>query len=80
MQIEITVRRGKLRLTTEEVVAKLKNINPEPTRALVVDVGGVSYPVKQAFSAVTGLDRADFGSHQARNVFLRLGFTVSRIE
>ncbi len=29
MQIEITVRRGKLRLTTEEVVAKLKNISTQ---------------------------------------------------
>jgi hypothetical protein len=79
-QIEFTVRGEKIRLTTEEVVAKLKDINPEPARALVVDVGGVSYPVKQAFSEVTGMDRADFGSHQARNVFLRLGFTVRRIE
>jgi hypothetical protein len=41
-------------------------------------VGGRRFPPKQVISAVTGLDRADFNTHQARQVLRRLGFTVGR--
>jgi hypothetical protein len=36
------------------------------------------FPPKQIISAVTGLDRADFTTHQARRTLMRLGFVAGR--
>ena len=36
------------------------------------------FPPKQLVEALTGLDRADFNSHQARSLLVRLGFPVQR--
>ncbi len=41
-------------------------------------VGGRRYPPKQVIALITGLDRADFTTHQSRRVLQRLGFTVGR--
>lgn len=43
-----------------------------------VVIGGRRYPPKQVLAAVTGLDRADFTTHQARSILRRLGFGVYR--
>jgi hypothetical protein len=43
-----------------------------------VIVGGRRYPPKQVIAAITGLDRADFTTHQARRVLMRLGFPAAR--
>ncbi|MDZ4824995.1 MAG: hypothetical protein SGJ13_00830 [Actinomycetota bacterium] len=53
-------------------------LTPEPIQEHYVVVGGRRFPPKQLFSAVTGLDRADFTTHQARRVWRRLGFGVHR--
>jgi hypothetical protein len=74
------VLKGQPRTATSEfVVEKMKGVAPDPLRAIVVEVGGVTYPVKQVFSRAFGVDKADFISHQARSVLMRLGFEVSRI-
>jgi hypothetical protein len=41
-------------------------------------VGRRRFPPKQVISAVTGLDRADFTTHQARRTLMRLGFVAGR--
>jgi hypothetical protein len=41
-------------------------------------VAGKRFPPKQVISLMTGLDRADFNTHQARRLLSRLGFTVGR--
>jgi hypothetical protein len=51
---------------------------PEPLHAHYVVIGGKRFPPKQVISAVTGLDRADFTTHQARRILRRLGFAVGR--
>ena len=79
METECVVGGKKIQLTANDVETRLKDIVPEPVRSLVVEVNGQLYPVKQAFAHVSGLDRADFISHQARSIFLRLGFNVKRL-
>ena len=79
MQIEFTVGGKQLSLTQDEVAKKLQGVLPEPTRALVVEINGLLNPIKQAFAAASGLDRADSISHQACSVLQRLGFTVKRL-
>jgi hypothetical protein len=42
-------------------------------------VDGKPYPVKQAFSVASGMDRLDFTTNQARHALARLGFEVVRV-
>lgn len=79
METKCAVIGKKIQLTANDVETRLKDNIPEPARSLVVEVNGQFYPVKQAFSEVSGLDRADFISHQAREIFLRIGFNVKRL-
>lgn len=54
-------------------------IDPEPIREHYVVIGRRRYPPKQVLAAVTGLDRGDFTTHQARSILRRLGFGVHRL-
>jgi hypothetical protein len=51
---------------------------PEPIQDHFVVIGKRRYPPKQVIELVTGLDRADFTTHQARRVLVRLGFPAAR--
>jgi hypothetical protein len=44
-----------------------------------VVIGGRRFPPKQVIASVTGIDRADFTTHQARRVLRRLGFPAARV-
>lgn len=61
--------------TVERAAAALV---PEPIRDHYLIVNSRRYPPKQVLAALTGLDRADFTTHQARAIFRRLGFGVYR--
>lgn len=61
-----------------DVVRALRKVDPEPITSHFVVVGDERFPPKQVISAVTGLDRADFTTHQARRTLMRLGFSVGR--
>lgn len=51
----------------------------EPPRDHYAVVAGVRFPPKQLIEAVTGLDRADFTTNQARAILRRLGFATGRV-
>jgi len=65
-------------LDQEQVERTLAGELPEPVRDHYVVVSGRRYPPKQALAAITGLDRADFTTHQARRILTRLGFVAGR--
>jgi hypothetical protein len=60
---------------TEELVS---NMLPEPLDDHYVVIAGKRFPPKQVISLITGLDRADFNTHQARHILRKLGFVVGR--
>ena len=66
-------------LSRSSVERTVETVEPEPIREHYVVVGGRRYPPKQVLAQVTGLDRADFTTHQARAVLRRLGFGVYRL-
>lgn len=70
-QHEFTLEAGKIRRL-------LRGVMPEPLGDHFVVVNGRRFPPKQVISLATGLDRADFNTHQARRILSRLGFTVGR--
>jgi hypothetical protein len=56
----------------------LLDLLPDPVHEHYVVVRGRRFPPKQVLSCATGLDRADFTTHQARRILRRLGFVAAR--
>jgi hypothetical protein len=65
-------------LRRRDVTRALRNVDPEPIASHFIVVDDRRFPPKQVISAVTGLDRADFTTHQARRTLIRLGFAAGR--
>jgi hypothetical protein len=60
------------------VEAALDGVLPEPIHEHFAVINGRRWPPKQVLALVTGLDRADFTTHQARRALIRLGFPAGR--
>jgi hypothetical protein len=69
-----------VRLSPEQVVKTLRGQRPGLIQTHTVEVGGVAFPVKEALAKATGLDLLDFNTNQARGIFKKLGFKVSRLK
>lgn len=65
-------------LDPQSVQEALQGALPEPIYEHFVVINGRRWPPKQVLGLVTGLDRADFTTHQARRALTRLGFTAGR--
>ncbi|MGH3397818.1 MAG: hypothetical protein ACRDPO_24320 [Streptosporangiaceae bacterium] len=65
-------------LDPQRVERALDGKLPEPIHEHFVVISGRRWPPKQVLALVTGLDRADFTTHQARRALTRLGFTAAR--
>jgi hypothetical protein len=65
-------------LRNSDVIDAVRDVDPEPITSHFVVVGARRFPPKQVVSEVTGLDRADFTTHQARRTLIRLGFPAGR--
>lgn len=77
--MDFTIAGKRMELERRDVEAVVARIEPGATRKHVVEVAGRTFPVKQVFSAATGLDVLDFTTNQARHVLVRLGFHVQRL-
>jgi hypothetical protein len=74
----MTVSGHQYDLEARGVEAALQGSLPEPIQEHFVVINGRRWPPKQVLALVTGLDRADFTTHQARRALTRLGFTAGR--
>ncbi len=74
----VTIAGRPFTLRRSEVLKALRNVDPEPISSHFVVVDSRRFPPKQVIGEITGLDRADFTTHQARRTLLRLGFTAGR--
>jgi len=75
----VTIAKQKFDLRRDGVERVVRGVLPEPISSHYVVVGRRRYPPKQVIGLVTGLDRADFTTHQARRVLMGLGFAAGRI-
>lgn len=75
---EVRIAGQLFMLRSGDVRRSLRHLDPEPIASHFVVVGKRRFPPKQVISAVTGLDRADFTTHQARRTLMRLGFSAGR--
>ena len=74
----MTVLGRRYDLDPRSVQETLEGALPEPIHEHYVVINGRRWPPKQVLALVTGLDRADFTTHQARRALTRLGFTAAR--
>ena len=69
----------ELDLTANDVLDKMRNVEPEPIREHLVEIGDTEFPPKQVLATVTGWDRQSFTTMEANRVLTRLGFNCCRI-
>ena len=69
---------AQFELDANEIEHTTAGLLPDPIQEHYVIVGGRRFPPKQVLAEVTGLDRADFTTHQARRILKRLGFVAAR--
>jgi hypothetical protein len=74
----MTVSGHQYSLDAQTVEAAVEGELPEPVHEHFVVINGRRWPPKQVLALVTGLDRADFTTHQARRALTRLGFPAGR--
>jgi hypothetical protein len=74
----VTIAGKPFDLRRSDILKALRDVDPEPIASHFVVVGSRRFPPKQVIGKITGLDRADFTTHQARRTLLRLGFTAGR--
>jgi hypothetical protein len=74
-----TISGERFELEPADVERCLTHLLPDPVHEHYVVVRGRRFPPKQVLSCVTGLDRADFTTHQARRILKRLGFVAARV-
>src|SRR5580700_4249267 len=74
----MTISGQQYDLDARRVQEALQGELPEPITEHFIVVNGRRWPPKQVLALVTGLDRADFTTHQARRALTRLGFPAGR--
>ena len=67
-------------IEAHDITQNCARLLPDPVQEHYVVVAGRRFPPKQVLACVTGLDRADFTTHQARRVITRLGFVAARAQ
>ncbi len=77
-QVQVRIAQHQFALNAADIVRLLRDVMPEPLGDHFVVIGGTRFPPKQVIGLATGLDRADFNTHQARRILSRLGFSVGR--
>jgi hypothetical protein len=74
----VTVAKQRFELRRDQVERTMRYVLPEPITSHYVVIDRRRYPPKQVVGVLTGLDRADFTSHQARRILTGLGFAAGR--
>ena len=75
---QFTISGRRFELESDGVERSVSGLLPDPVHEHYVVVLGRRFPPKQVLSRATGLDRADFTTHQARRILKRLGFVAAR--
>lgn len=78
--MEFVVAGQRFEIDAGDIVQGCAQLLPDPIQEHYVIVAGRRFPPKQVLACVTGLDRADFTTHQARRVMTRLGFVAARAQ
>lgn len=75
----VRIAKQQFDLRRDTIERATRRLLPEPISSHYVVIGRRRYPPKQVIALATGLDRADFTTHQARRILMGLGFAVGRV-
>lgn len=78
--MHFTIGDKRYRLTREDVVKKMRNVQPDTVdgrNKYFVELSGRPYPIKQIVREATGMKALDFTSQDANRVLAKLGFHIS---
>ncbi len=78
-EISFLLHGRRLRLSRQQVIDRLRDVEPETIQTWAAEVEGRPFPVKQVLAVAAGVSRGDFISHQARDLLIRLGFRVDNV-
>lgn len=78
MTPNFTIGGNRVTLTHDAIVIALRNVEPEPIKKYKVEIGGVSYPIKQVICVAAKLPPAAFISTDAFRILRNLGFQVTQ--
>lgn len=74
----VTVSGRRREITEQEVIGKMRGVEPEPIREHLVEIAGTAYPPKQVLETVTDWNRRSFTSLEAVRVLTSVGFVCRR--
>lgn len=77
--MKVIVRGQQYVVSQDEAIERILSEDPKPIAIHAVTVEGRVYPVKQAAALALGVDLLDLQTMQARDIMLKLGFTVFRV-
>lgn len=66
-------------ITKDEVIRRMRGVEPEPVREHLVEIAGTAYPPKQVLETATEWNRRSFTSLEAVRVLTRVGFPCRRV-
>lgn len=79
VQTSAVIAGQSFELDRDDIDRAARGLMPEPIRTHFVVVNGTRFPPKQIIAAVSGVDRNDFTTNQARAILRRLGFVLGRV-
>ncbi len=74
----VTVSGRRRDITEQEVIGKMRGVEPEPIREHLVEIAGTAYPPKQVLEKVTDWNRRSFTSLEAVRVLSSVGLACRR--
>ena len=74
--MRFVIRGREYKITKEEILERMRGVEPKEIRKYYVEINGREYPIKQVISKVLNIELIAFTSMDAFGILSRLGFDV----
>jgi len=74
--MRFVIRGREYEITKEEILERMRGVEPKEIRKYYVEVNGREYPIKQVISETLNVELIAFTSMDAFGILSRLGFDV----
>ena len=74
--MRFVIRGREYKITKEEILERMRGVEPKEIRKYYVEVNGREYPIKQVISKTISIEPVAFTSMDAFSILSRLGFDV----
>lgn len=74
--MRFVIRGKEYEITQEDILERMRDVEPKEIRKYYVEVSGREYPIKQVISKALNVEPIAFTSMDAFGILSRLGFDV----